>query len=487
MLDKIKLLASDTAVYGLFTILGRFLNFMLTPLYTNYLTRQELGSVIYIFSIIAFINIIYSFGFETSFFRFFEKGRDERNKSVFTHSFLAIFSISALFSILLFSGAVYYAPIALDSDNTVTLFKLAAVIPFLDAIMLIPYARLRMLRKTWLFSITKFLLIVLAVAMNVVFVIFLDMGAEGVFYAQIIASGCGVLFFLPTIIKHLKFKFDKLLFNDMLRFGLPTLPANLAAIILQVADRPILEWLTGSASAVAMYGVNYRLGIPMLLFVTLFEYAWKPFYLSNYKEQNAKELFARVFTYFTMASGVIFLVTSFFMEYIVQLPSVGGRLINPDYWPGMDIVPVILAAYYFNGVFTNFVAGFLITKNTAKIPVAVGSAAAFNVLLNLILIPFIGFRGAAWATLGAYAASALVIYIFQRKIYPVPYEWRRVFILVIAVGAVYFVGTAVDAVNLLTEILIKISFLFIMLLILFLLKFFNLEELSLLKRMIKIK
>ncbi|ROL58095.1 hypothetical protein D9V86_11810, partial [Bacteroidetes/Chlorobi group bacterium ChocPot_Mid] len=280
--------------------------------------------------------------------------------------------------------------------------------------------------------------------LNVIFVVVLRWGIEGVLWAQIIANAIGGLVFVQIIYTKINFKFDFKLLWEMLKFGIPTIPAMLSGIILQVGDRWILKPMV-STMEFALYQCNYKLGIPMIMLVSVFEYAWKPFYLSHYKDADAKKLFARILTYFTMIAAVIFLVTSMFMDYLVRMPFVGGKFINPEYWSGMGIIPIVLFAYYFNGVYNNIACGFHIEKKTKYLPLAIGFGAILNIVMNFILIPFIGYWGAAWTTLGSYFISAVVLYIYSRKIYPIEYEWFRlikIFLLTCGIYALAMVLTA---------------------------------------------
>jgi O-antigen/teichoic acid export membrane protein len=310
------------------------------------------------------------------------------------------------------------------------------------------------------------------------------MGIEGVFLANIISSAVGLIIFARLIISHLNFSFDKGLLRQLLRFGIPTIPASLAAIILQVADKPIIKSIAGSAQ-LGIYSMNYKLGIPMMMVVTVFEYAWKPFYLNNYKEDGAKELFSRVFTYFTMACAGIFLVISLFIDYIVRIPSIGGPFINPRFWEGLGIVPIILAGYYFHGAFNNFAASIQISKRTEYFPLAVGIAAIVNIGMNILLIPVIGYWAAAWATLAAYAISALVIYFFSRRLFKIEYEWKRVVTIIASTAIVYFgAKTAVSGFDMFAAFFIKIAFLILFLLLLRVFKFFTTGEIRRLRKII---
>lgn len=489
MLSQVKKLGSDTLIYGFATVFGRFLNFLLTPMYSNLLVGPEYEFVIYIYSLLAFVNVLYSFGMETAFFRFFSQDNPEQAKKVFTHSFYFINVISLIFTVSILLGSDFIASLIADPslESSGNLIRIAAFIPLFDALILIPMGFMRMTNQAKKFAGIRFSLILLTVILNFLFLMVFDLQAEGVLISQLIASFVGVVYLLPMIFKNFLNMLDLKLFIRMFKFGLPTLPASLAAIILQVADRPILTELTNSYKDVVTYQVNYRLGIPMMIFVTVYEYAWKPFYLSHFKEQNAKELFARVFTYFTLVAALVFLSISLFIEFIVKIPGIGGQyFINPEYWSGLHIIPIILAAYYFNGVFTNMSAGLLIEKKTKFLPIAVGAAAIINIAMNFVLIPIIGYTGAAWATFVAYLVSAIIIYSISRNIYPINYEWKRVFIIIFVTVLIYIVDLLIS--SLLSDLwsfLFKLTLLVFFLLILKKLNFFVKEELMLIKSIIK--
>lgn len=491
MLDKLKSLAGDTLIYGIFSIIGRFLTFLLTPFYTNYLdinnpAKPENDFIIYTFSIIAFINVLYSLGMESAYFRFYEMNDEARSKSVFSHSFFSIATISILFALIIILFADSIAPKITNLPNAKSLLILTVFIPVFDALVLIPFARLRMLRKAKRFAITKFVQILITVILNIILVSVFKIGVLGVIISFYFASFIILLIFFKEIKENIILKYDKKLFLSMIKFALPTLPASFSAIILQVADRPILKAMATNASDLAIYGINYKLGIPMMMLVSVFEYAWKPFYMSNHNEANAKILYARVFTYFTLVAAFVFLITSFFIEYIVQMSFFGGRFINPDFWSGMGIIPIILGGYFFNGVFTNFSAGFLIEKKTAYLPIAVGSAAIINVISNIILIPFIGYYGAAYSTLIAYMASAGILYYLSRNIYPIEYEFKRVFLIIgIALSIFFVINTFFNNLSPIINVLIKLIALIIFIILLKITGFFNKEELDTIKKLIK--
>ncbi|MES2766543.1 MAG: polysaccharide biosynthesis C-terminal domain-containing protein [Bacteroidota bacterium] len=438
-MSKLRALASDTVIYGLSTFLGRFLTFMLTPIYTNFISQTALGDITGLYSYIAFFNIIYSFGFETAFLRFFKKDEKETSQRAFSNSFLAILTISGAFTLFftLFAQPLADSKLIVELSNGAFLIRMAAFIAFADALMLIPFALLRMLGKSKKFALLKFAVIVVNVALNFLLVFHLHWGADGIVIAGLGSSLFGVLILLPEILAYFRPKIDAILLKDMFRFGLPTVPASFSMIVLSVIDRPILKALTNSAT-VGVYQANYRLALPMMMTITMFEAAYKPFYLSHAKDADSKPLFARVLKYFTLIAAIVFLVTSLFMEFVVRMDFIGGKFINPSYWVGLSIIPIVMAGYYFNGVFTNLAAGFHITKQTKYLPIATGIAAASNVALNFLLIPFYGFWGSAWATFGAYFIGAVALYYFTRKVYPLDYDFKRIGTILALTAGVYF-------------------------------------------------
>ncbi len=357
MQSKIRSLASDTLVYGVSTVAGRFLTFLLTPLYTNYLSPGEIGDVTAVYAMIAFVNIAYSLGLEPAFMRFWVRDDEQTSQQVFRAAFLGVAAIGILVTIVtvILSPWIATSPVLQLEGNGADIVAIAALVPLFDALVLIPFARLRMQRKPRTFALLRLAAIGINVSLNVVFVVLWGWRVEGVVWAGALSSAATFLLFIPSLtLRRANFPSAPSitsLLKEMLHFGLPTVPASFSSIMVQVADRPILLLMTSSA-VVGMYQTNFRLAIPLMMFVTVFEYAWKPFYLSHHHDADAKAIFSRVLTLFTIVCGAIFLVTALFMPYVVQMPFIGGRFINPAYWSGMTIIPIvmfIIGLFYFLG------------------------------------------------------------------------------------------------------------------------------------------
>jgi len=226
----------------------------------------------------------------------------------------------------------------------------------------------------------------------------------------------------------------------------------------------------------------------MMMFVSVFEYAWKPFYLSNYEEKDAKQLYSRIMTYFSLACAAIFLITGFYMEFLVQMPFIGGKFINPNYWEGMGIIPIILGGYFFNGIFNVLSAGFNIEKKTDYLPIAVGIAAVVNIGLNFLLIPKIGYWGAAYATLIAYFISAVLLYIFTKKVYYIKYEIKRLQLIVTLTIVIYYFFTFITKdMELWLSFALKTAAMLLFVVLLKVFGFFTSSEISAIKRLLNFK
>jgi len=444
MRAKIQLLASDAAVYGVTTLLTRSMSFLLTPLYTNALAnRSEFGIYAYLYSLLAFVNVIYACGLDTAFLRFFSAKDPQKTEQAFSFSWWMIALIGILSTIVILFSADGIANWIPDLAGHGDLIRAIALIPLFDALTNVPYNLLRMQRKARQFAVLRIVNVAINLGLNLFLVGYLSMGLKGIVIAGIVSSFCAVIGIVPIIIKWLRVQYDIGLSKQMLAFGLPTMPSAFSGMMLQVADRPIMTALAGS-DMTGLYQANYRLGIPMMMLVAVFEFAYKPFYLSHHEDDDAPQLFARIFTYFMIIACGVFLLISLFIQDIVQLSFRGISLIHISYWQGLGIIPIILGAYIWNGIATNMALGMHVSKKTGWLPIATGIAAIVNIILTVFLVPLFGIYGGAWATFFAYAVSAVILWKISVKLYPIPYEWSRLFGTVCIAGLVFAIATLCD-------------------------------------------
>jgi O-antigen/teichoic acid export membrane protein len=479
---RIKRLASETAIYGVSSIVGRTVNFLLVPFYTQFFPPERYGVVGLLYTAIVFMNIVYAYGLEGAYLKHASgKGREHVHR-VFSTTTWSLIVSSVLLTILLlgFREQVGYV-IQIDEQWHFLLFYAAAILA-LDAVTVVPFAELRLANKAWQFAGIKFANILVNVGLNILLIVFMGWGIEAIFVANLAASVVSILLLLPVYARNLRPTFDGSLWKQLLAFGLPFVPGGIGYAFAERVNLFFLASMTGrdlveerygphmseqslndlAAEAYAradevrianphlgeadlaermaetidmvygqylagVFNVVWKLGIIMLLVVQMFRYAWQPFFLQHSEDEDAPALFARIFTLFTAFGLVIFLAVSFFASELVAFPLPGGRhLIQPAYWLGLHVVPVALLAYLFEGWYYNFSVGAYLQKKTKYFIHATLLGSVVSVILNLALVPRFGLEGAAWATLGAWATIALALHLLLRRHYVVPYEWGRV-------------------------------------------------------------
>lgn len=440
MFDKLKELTKDTAIYGISTMVGRFLNFILVPIYTNIFPPADYGIIQLVYAYMAILNIVFIYGLDSAYLKFasFKDIGDEKDN--FSTPYISVFATSLLISFLIIINIdAIGTSLRIPSEYNYLIY-LAVAILFLDANVVIPFLRLRLDRKAKIFSFYKIINICVNIFLNIYLILILHWGIEAIIISNLIASAVSLMLVSFTIIKNFKLKFHILLFKRMLKFGLPFLPAGFAVMLVQVIDVPILEKLT-DLKTVGIYKANYKLGIFMMLFVNMFQFAWQPFFIQNAKEPNAKEMFSKILTYFTLVGSIILVVLSLFITDLAQIKIAGFTLVGPQYWAGLQIVPIILLAYLINGMYSVFSAGIYIEEKSIYVPLITGAGALVNVAVNFLLIPTLNITGAALATLASYVVIASGYYFVTQKFYKVKYELKRIghiFIAVFLAGVLFY-------------------------------------------------
>lgn len=425
MLKDLKILGKESLIYGLSTVVARLLNFLLVPLYTHYLATGDYGIVATLFSYVAFMNIIYQYGMDQAYMRYEVMPREGHPEGEnFSTSFITLTASSFALSLLIYFYAPLFARLGGIGEKYAVLVRYTAWILAFDTAVLLPFAHLRLKHKAWKFVTIRIVNIVSNVVLSVLLLSVFRLGVQGVFIATLASSAITFAFLLPDILSQLKPVFSYDLLKKLLRFGTPLVPAGLAAMMVQVIDRPILLWMT-DAGTVGIYQANYRLGIFMMLVVSMFDQAWRPFYLEKSAQPHSGAMFGRVFTYFMLSGVWIVTGLSFFIGNIVRIPVFGTTLIHSSYWPGLPVAQIVLFGYLFYGAYINFMASIVLSRRTELLIHVTFLGAIVNVVANAFLIRSYGMIGAAWATFLAYFAMALCLYFVGRKIYTIPYEYRR--------------------------------------------------------------
>lgn len=452
-------LSKQTLIYGFGYVIARMINFLLLPFYSHHILPSEYGVISLIYAFIAFLNIIYHYGLESAFLRFYSRsgsGEGHSKKEVFTTVFLSIITTSILFSALIWIFSPSLSVFLLKSVEYTRIIRMTAVILLLDALFLIPLHYLRIQNKASVFTSITLINVLINVGLNIYLIRYRGMGIDAVFISNIAASAFNFLVLIPVVVKNWNGRFSSSLWRKLILFGLPFIPGGLSSMIIELSDRYMLEWFE-DLRIVGLYSAGHKLGIFMLLVVMAFRFAWQPFFLQKHDDPQASPLFAKILTYFVFVMSLVFLLISFFIQEIVSLEIMGKHLIESDYWAGTIVVPYILAAYVFNGIYINFHPAIFYSGKTWVISIVVGIAALLNVGINLFLIPRIGMVGAGISSLAAYCFMAGCTYCIVRKWMPVAYEWKKLllmFILTVAAFGIFVIyGIASPGIKLLIVLL----------------------------------
>lgn len=473
MFDSIRRLTQHALIYGAGHILTRAVGFLLLPLYTHALSQEDFGLLSLLFAYLAAMTIVYGFGIDSAFFRYYVLAQDRAEKrAVFSAAYLFVASLTVLFTLIQWLGSETIARLTLGDGTHAALLLLCAGILFCDALAAFPFLLFRAEERSHLFAVHKFLNVALNLALSYVWLVHFKRGLAGVLEANLIASAFTFITLLPMSLRRLQFNFTRATGAKLARYGLPYLPATLGIVVIDNVDRYILKALT-DLKTVGLYSAGYRLGVVMGLLIAAFRFAWMPFSLNVSREENARALYARVLTYFITVCAFIFLLFSFFIDDLVRVRLGTFTLIAPDYWSATAVVPIILLGYWCYGVFINLLVGIHVEEKTIYMPLLTGVGALVNVALNFALIPSFGMLGAAWATALAYALMMVWSYFLIQKIYPIAYEWRRLLKVAVLTLVLFLVDKALGL-NLLLRAGLLLGFPFL----LWLLGFFEKSELQ---------
>ncbi len=458
--SSIKQLSKHTLVYGIGNILNRGMTFLLLPFYTNLITTEEYGVYSLIYSFIALTNVFFIHGMDTAFMRFFipEKNPVQRKQilnTVYTSIFISTFLLSAAIYFLLptFSEGMLSVP------STSVILTYLTLIIFFDGLAFLPIVYYRAVNKPVNYVAIVFVEVVVNLSLNIYFVAYQKMGLTGILLSNAISSGAKFLLSSPVLWKEFRFRWDKGLWKDILKYGLPTVPAVFFLILITVSDRFLLKHFLG-ADDVGLYASGYKIGVVMALLITAFRFAWQPFYLSKGEDPDAPYVFARIFTLFVAVTGFIYLGVSMVLVDLLKMPWGNLYIIAPEYHEGLKVVPFILLGNMLFGLSQNFIVGAYIKKKTMYIPMFTGIGFLVNVSANLVFLSVFGwgFLSAGYALVLTYIIQGFVIYLTVRRFYPIPYDFAKMLINFAVLAALFFAPILLDISSLWLNILLVIAY-----------------------------
>jgi O-antigen/teichoic acid export membrane protein len=454
---SIKKLAGQTAIYGLSSIVGRLLNYLLVPFYTRIFSPSEYGVVSELLAYVSFFMIIFTYGMETSFFHFSEKDHDRNN--VYTSGVLSLLGSSFFLSglMILFSSSI--ATWIKYPKHPEYITWLALTLAF-DALCSLPFARLRQQNKAKRFAALKIINICVNIGFNAFFLVLCPkwiheqgffkeltdvvyspkIGVGYVFISYMLSSLVTLLFLIPQF-KDVRLEFDSNLWKQMIIYSFPLLIGGFAGMVNETFDRAVYKYLapdkTIALRELGIYSACYKLSIVMTLFIQTFRYAAEPFFFSHYKKENNKLMYAQVMKYFVITCSFIFLLVMLYLD-------VFKVLIGEKFRAGLAVVPILLLANMCLGIFYNLSMWYKLTGQTRFGAYFSIFGAVLTVILLWWLIPLMGYMGAAWATLIVYAAMMILSYVTGQKYYPVNYDVSRNLMYIGLALIIYFANFGIE-------------------------------------------
>ena len=448
-----KSLFKQTAIYGIATVVPRMFSFFLTPLYTDpaVMDTKRYGEVSFIFAWLVFFNVVLSYGMETAFFRFYNT---DSKKMVMSTSTISLFWSSLLFLAVGLLGRNFLGN-AIDIEPEYITYLVWILV--LDALVIIPFSRLRAEGRPLYYSALKIGNVALNLALNLFFLIYLPQWAKEhpggfmasiyvrdfqvgyVFVANVLSSLATFVVLLPHYLR-LSWHFDMQLWNRMMRYALPVMVAGVAFAVNETFDRILLKYLLPENIAeteIGAYSACYKLALFMTLFATAFRMGIEPFFFSHAKNENARFTYAAITKYFVIFGSVILLSVVVFADLLKFILIRGGE----SYFVAMKVVPLIILANFCLGIYHNLSVWYKLSDKTKMGAYISIVGAVVTLALNFALIPMWSYMGSAVATLAAYGSMMVISYYFGNKYYPIPYDVKRIslyFFLSIALSAISF-------------------------------------------------
>jgi O-antigen/teichoic acid export membrane protein len=433
-LSALKRFFKDTLIYGIAAVLPRVINFLLVRVHTDALPTNNYAENTNFYIWIALLSVLLTFGMETAFFRFYKT--EEKKDSLISTAFVSVFIATALFVVIAFLFSEFFTSI-FDFNNNPLQLKLLIGIIALDTLMVVPFAYLRASGRPLKYTAIKLINVGIIVAINLLFLKFIpEFLANGksvpdflnelsnstqkvnfIFIANIIGSAFSFLLLIPYLLKF-KWSFNFILFKKIISYSWPIAVAGVAYVINENLDKILIGKMIDK-NAMGIYAACYKLAIFMNLYIMAFRLGAEPFFFNHSDKKDAKETYAKILNYFIIVGSLVFVGIVVFID-VLKRP-----FINEAYWEAIIIVPIVLLANLFLGVYHNLAIWYKLTDKTKYAMLFSIIGAIITIVINVLMIPKIGFIASAWATLLAYGTMMVLSYFIGKKHYPVPYNLKK--------------------------------------------------------------
>jgi O-antigen/teichoic acid export membrane protein len=451
-LSNIKKLAGQTMWYGVSSIAARFLNYLLTPFLTGALTKADYGKMSLVYSAIPVLNVLFTYGMETAFFRFANKDADKKKIYNTAATSVIISTLLFGFTLLLFNDQL--ATIA-GVGNYPELIKLSIFIIMLDTLTIIPFAKLRLDSKPRKYAFIK----VAGILINIFFTFFFLLWCKNAtekdptsFWANFFSTKHNPVYYIVLAnlfqaivtllllykeVLTIKLRIDPQLWKQLLKYSAPLIIVGLGGVINEVMDRQMLHiWVPGDANfkeeQVGIYSACYKLSILITLFVQAFRMGAEPFFFKQAESENPQRTYARVMKFFVIVISIMFLVVALYLP-------VWRKFIADKHWEGLKVVPILLLANMFLGIYYNLSIWYKLGHKTSAGAYITLTGAAITILINYFFIPYFGYMACAWATFFCYGSMMVFSFVWGQKEYKIPYAWKKLCAYMVIAVLLFFI------------------------------------------------
>ena len=443
-MSGLKSLAKETAIYGVSSIVGRFLNYLLVPVYTIALPASSggYGVVTNIYAWVALMLVLLTCGMETGFFRFANKGQDDPMR-VYSTTLLSV-SIGSVVCVVL--GLLFLEPIAgwLEYGEHPWYIGMMMIVVAMDAIQSIPFAYLRYKKRPIKFAALKLLFIFLNIALNLFYYVVLKGNDVGyAFLFNLVCTSVVMLCMIPEL-RGFTYVLDRELLKRMLRYSLPLVILGVAGILNQVADKIIFPFVypdeAEATVQLGIYGAASKIAMIMAMFTQAFRFAYEPFVFGKSKEKDSREMYAQAMKFFIIFTLLAFLAVMFYLDIL-------RHIIGRDYWDGLRVVPIVMAAEIFMGIYFNLSFWYKLIDETRWGAYFSLTGCTILILMNIFLIPKYGYIACAWAGFTGYGVAMLLSYFVGQKKYPIQYDLKAIGMYVLLAAVLYLAAEYVPIDN----------------------------------------
>lgn len=469
----LKSLAKDTAIYGISSIIGRFLNYLLVPIYVTAMSAKSggYGIVTEVYAWVALVMVLLTYGMETTFFRYVNKS-DENPGRVYSTT---LFMVGATSLAFVAAGLSFLGPIAgaMGYGTHPWYIGMMMIVVAMDAFQCIPFAYLRYKKRPYVFVGLKLLFIVLNIALNISYYVLMDGREVGyAFFFNLIGTGIVMLLMIP----YLKFGggFDRKLARRMLNYSYPILILGIAGILNQVADKIIFSHVYPGSDAktqLGIYGAASKIAMIMALLTQAFRYAYEPIVFSKSRDRDSKDFYAKAMKYFVIFTLLAFLCVVFYLDLLKYVIAP-----NPDYWEGLRVVPIVMAAEILMGVYFNLSFWYKLIDKTLWGAVFSLVGCSVLIAMNILLVPKYGYMACAWAGVAGYGVAMVLSFVVGQKKNPIGYDIRTIGLYTIVAGALFAVSEWIPTESLAVRLSSNTLLLMIFIALIFKKEQFNLKK-----------